>query len=57
MTLPKPSCPACSAPPADITWLGGSPPLGPDFWECCTCGHRWETAPVAIVSRLDSSDE
>ena len=56
MTLPKPSCPACGAPPEDITWLGGSPPLGPDFWECCKCGHRWETPPVAIVSRLSEQE-
>ena len=50
MTLPKPSCPECDAPYADITWTGGSPPYGPDLWECCQCGHQWETAPVAEMA-------
>jgi hypothetical protein len=55
MTLPKPDCPECGAPPADITWAGGSPPYGPDRWECCKCGHQWETPPVAEM-RKDGGD-
>lgn len=46
MTLPIPSCPSCSASSPDITWRGGSPPHGPDRWQC-SCGHEWETPPAA----------
>jgi hypothetical protein len=37
------SCPKCPAGYRDIAWTGGSPPCGPDYWQCTACGHEWET--------------
>ena len=42
------ACPECGAGYGDIVWAGGSPPFGPEWWDCLRCGHGWETPPVAV---------
>jgi hypothetical protein len=45
-TDPPGHCPACQAPPGAVIWAGGSPPYGPDHWQCEACGHQWQTPPA-----------
>jgi hypothetical protein len=40
--IPGRNCPECGDGRLAITWTGGSPPYGPDHWECL-CGNRWTT--------------
>ena len=29
-----------------VAWTGGSPPFGPDHWQCQVCGAEWTTGPA-----------
>src|ERR1039457_1350269 len=44
------SCPKCSAPYRDLAWTGGSPPYGPEYWQCSACGHEWATPAVRTTA-------
>ena len=56
MTLPKPSCPACGAPPGTSPGPAEAPRLALTTGSAASARHRWETPPVAIVSRLSEQE-
>ena len=40
-------CPQCGAGYyLSVLWTGGSPPYGPDSWQCQVCGAEWSTGPA-----------
>jgi len=45
VSMNAPGCPECAAW-REVIWGGGSPPYGPESWECGECGHEWQTPPV-----------
>jgi len=45
VSMNAPGCPECAAW-REVIWGSGSPPYGPESWECGECGHEWQTPPV-----------